>query len=232
MCERHVPDGHRRHLRKVEDTDETIPYVQLQSSVDPAHEDVTDGYTEETALRTTRLNALQSPRSDDLELRRCWYDHQAGGDDFLRGLEAGIFRDTDMDSDAMVLRESPGGKDPLAKFLGDKIVPLYHRMLGRRIHRSMSEEFGETWDYAPEMLVQVGNTICMLLSAVLPALSILVLVCVQSIAARLTAMCLMSLVFSVIMSVVAQRRADVFMSTTAFAAVLVVFVGNSDVMGS
>lgn len=194
--------------------------------------DVTDGWTEEAALRTTQLNALQSPKSDDLELRRCWYDHKAGGDDFLRGLEAGIFRDADMESDVMVLSESPGGKDPLANFLGEKVVPLYHRMLGRRIHRSMPEEFGGTWDYAPEMLVRVGNTICMLLSAVLPALSILVLVCVQSIAARLTAICLMSLVFSVIMSVVAQRRADVFMSTTAFAAVLVVFVGSSNVMDS
>jgi hypothetical protein len=183
-------------------------------------------------LRTTAINALQNPRNDDLELRRCWYDHKAGGDDFLRGLEAGIFREPEIETDAMVLSESPGNKDPLANFLGEKIVPLYHRMLGQRIHRSMPEEFGHTWDYAPEMLVRIGNTVCMLLSAVLPALSILVLVCVQSMAARLTAICLMSLIFSVIMSVVAQRRADVFMSTTAFAAVLVVFVGSSNVMDS
>jgi len=167
-----------------------------------------------------------------MELRRCWYDHEAGGGDFLRGLEAGIFREPEMDKDVMLLRESPGGKDPLASFLGDKVVPLYHRMLGRKIHRPMPDEFDYTWDYEPEKLARIGNTVWTLLSAVLPTLSILVLVCVQSMTARLTVICLMSLIFSVIMSVVAQRRADVFMSTTAFAAVLVVFVGSSNVMDS
>lgn len=205
-------------------------YRMFCFSQENLHRDGTDSRIEETALRTTQINALQSPRNDDLELRRCWYDHKAGGDDFLRGLEAGIFREPEMETDVMVLSENPGSEDPLSSFLGEKVVPLYHRMLGQRIHRSMPEEFGHTWDYAPEMLVRIGNTVCMLLSAVLPALSILVLVCVQSMAARLTAICLMSLTFSVIMSVVAQRRADVFMSTTAFAAVLVVFVGSSNVM--
>jgi len=41
---------------------------------------------------------------------------------------------------------------------------------------------------------------------------------------------MMSLIFSLVMNVIAQRRADVFMSTTAFAAVLVVFVGSANVM--
>ncbi|KIW23888.1 uncharacterized protein PV07_12051 [Cladophialophora immunda] len=183
-------------------------------------------------LRTARINALQQPRKDNLELRRQWYDEESGGDQFLYGVEAGIFRDASIDEDLLTLNENIGSKDALANFLSEKVVPLYHRVVGYKLHRSMAEKaFERTWEYRPETLVQVGNTICMLLSAVIPALSILVLFSVKSMAARLVAISMMSLVFSLVMNVIAQRRADVFMSTTAFAAVLVVFVGSANVMG-
>ncbi|OQU95593.1 hypothetical protein CLAIMM_01777 [Cladophialophora immunda] len=183
-------------------------------------------------LRTARINALQQPRKDNLELRRQWYDEESGGDQFLYGVEAGIFRDASIDEDLLTLNENIGSKDALANFLSEKVVPLYHRVVGYKLHRSMAEKaFERTWEYRPETLVQVGNTICMLLSAVIPALSILVLFSVKSMAARLVAISMMSLVFSLVMNVIAQRRVDVFMSTTAFAAVLVVFVGSANVMG-
>ncbi|KIW80589.1 hypothetical protein Z517_07205 [Fonsecaea pedrosoi CBS 271.37] len=183
-------------------------------------------------LRTARINALQQPRKDNLELRRQWYDEESGGDQFLYGVEAGIFRDASVEEDLLTLNENIGSKDALANFLSERVVPLYHRAVGYRLHRSMAEKaFERTWEYRPETLVQVGNTICMLLSAVIPALSILVLFSVKSMAARLVAISMMSLVFSLVMNVIAQRRADVFMSTTAFAAVLVVFVGSANVMG-
>ncbi|KAH0839059.1 hypothetical protein FOPE_05563 [Fonsecaea pedrosoi] len=172
------------------------------------------------------------PRKDNLELRRQWYDEESGGDQFLYGVEAGIFRDASVEEDLLTLNENIGSKDALANFLSERVVPLYHRAVGYRLHRSMAEKaFERTWEYRPETLVQVGNTICMLLSAVIPALSILVLFSVKSMAARLVAISMMSLVFSLVMNVIAQRRADVFMSTTAFAAVLVVFVGSANVMG-
>jgi Flp pilus assembly protein TadB len=146
-------------------------------------------------------------------------------------VEAGIFRDSSIEADLMTLNETVGSKDPLARFLSARVLPWYHRMLGHRLHRSMAEKaFERTWEYRPEIMVQVGNTICMLLSAVIPALSILVLFVVHSMGARLVAISMMSLVFSLVMNVIAQRRADVFMSTTAFAAVLVVFVGSANVM--
>jgi len=182
-------------------------------------------------LQTAKINTLQSPRKDNLDLRRRWYDEESGGDQFLYGVEAGIFSDRTVEADFLTLNENVGSKDPLAKFLGNTVVPLYHRILGHKLHRRMSEKvFDGTWEYRPETLVVAGNTICMILSAVIPALSILVLFSVQSMAARLIAISMMSLVFSLVMNVIAQRRADVFMSTTAFAAVLVVFVGSTNVM--
>ncbi|KAK4935878.1 hypothetical protein LTR10_023136 [Elasticomyces elasticus] len=185
-----------------------------------------------TILQTAKVNALNPPPKDNLKLRSQWYDEESGGNQFLHGVEAGIFRDQDIERDLMTLKEDAGEKDPLARFLSDRIVPLYHRIVGHRIHRSMAEKpfDGQYWEYRPQTLVQIGNMFCMILSAVIPAFSILVLFSVQSIEGRLIAISAMSLVFSLVMNVIAQRRADVFMSTTGFAAVLVVFVGSANVM--
>ncbi|KAL2436546.1 hypothetical protein ABEF95_011895 [Exophiala dermatitidis] len=184
-------------------------------------------------LQTAKIHTLQSPKKDNLKLRRQWYDEESGGNQFLYGVEAGIFCDESIESDFLTLNENVGGKDSLANFLSERVLPSYHRMLGYRLHRSMAEKaFDRTWEYRPERLVQVGNTICMLLSAMIPPLSILVLFSVKSMGGRLIAISMMSLVFSLVMNVIAQRRADVFMSTTAFAAVLVVFVGSANVMNS
>jgi len=191
-----------------------------------------DGGTDRTILQTAKVNALNPPPKDNLKLRSQWYDEESGGNQFLHGVEAGIFRDQDIERDLMTLKEDAGEKDPLARFLSDRIVPLYHRIVGHRIHRSMAEKpfDGQYWEYRPQTLVQIGNMFCMILSAIIPAFSILVLFSVQSIEGRLIAISAMSLVFSLVMNVIAQRRADVFMSTTGFAAVLVVFVGSANVM--
>ena len=93
-----------------------------------------------------------------------------------------------------------------------------------------AEAVHDVREYHMKTMVMLGNMICMILSAVLPALAILVLFNVKSMLNRLVAIILMSLLFSLVMTVIAQRKADIFMSTTAFAAVLVVFVGSSDVM--
>ncbi|KAJ9610840.1 hypothetical protein H2200_005617 [Cladophialophora chaetospira] len=184
-------------------------------------------------LGTARIKSLHQPRKDNLELRRQWYDEESGGDQFLYGVEAGIFRDRSMEADMLTLEENVGGKDALANFLSEKVMPLYHRFVGYKLHRSMAETaFERTWEYRPETLVIIGNAICMLLSAVIPTSSILVLFSVKSMAARLIAISMMSLVFSFLMNIIAQRRADVFMSTTAFAAVLVVFVGSTNAVGN
>ena len=78
-------------------------------------------------------------------------------------------------------------------------------------------------------MVRLASAICMVLSAAMPAASILVLYNLRNMVARLIAIVLMSLVFSLIMTLVTSKKADVFISVTAFSAVLVVFVGGVQV---
>ena len=149
----------------------------------------------------------------------------------MQGVEASVFRNTKYRKDLLIVNRRPGREDPIARFIADKVVPTYDRLIGHRLHRSMSAEaVHDVREYHMKTMVMLGNMICMILSAVLPALAILVLFNVKSMLNRLVAIILMSLLFSLVMTVIAQRKADIFMSTTAFAAVLVVFVGSSDVM--
>ena len=85
------------------------------------------------------------------------------------------------------------------------------------------------WEYKSELFVVLGNIICMILSALVPTASIICLYLVSSMIARLTVVSGMSFLFSFVMTVIVQgRRVEVFAATTAFAAVLVVFVGSAD----
>ena len=192
---------------------------------------VADASADSALLRTARINALEKAPSDSYELLQRWYDEESGGDNFLRGIEAAVFRDERCREDLLIVSKRQGREDPVATFVADKLLPVYDRLIGHRFHRSMSAAtFHDVREYHMRGMVLLGNVICMLLSAVLPALAILVLFNVKSMMSRLVAIILMSLVFSLVMTVIAQRKADIFMSTTAFAAVLVVFVGSSDVM--
>lgn len=82
------------------------------------------------------------------------------------------------------------------------------------------------WEYKSELFVVLGNIICMIL---VPSASIICLYFVSSMIVRLAVVSGMSFLFSFVMTVTVQgRRVEVFAATTAFAAVLVVFVGSAN----
>jgi hypothetical protein len=89
------------------------------------------------------------------------------------------------------------------------------------------------WEYSNESFVTIGNAICMILSSVIPTVSIFALYFVQSMIARLLVITAMSCLFSLIMTVIVQGKpVEVFAATTAFAAVQVVFVGGVTIIPS
>lgn len=136
--------------------------------------------------------------------------------------------------DLLTINPIPGKNDPVATFVANKIIPLYDRIIGHRIVACKAksvEAIGHAREYQMKTMILVGNIICMIISAIMPTLAILILFNIRSTLARLVAVVLLSLAFSIVMAGIAPRKADVFMATTAFAAVLVVFVGSSDDLG-
>ena len=130
--------------------------------------------------------------------------------------------------DLISVNRRPGRDDTIAVFIADRVLPIYDRLVGHRLHAGSVEGIADAREYHMKALMLAANVLCMVLSAVMPALSILVLFNVKSTFSRLVAVVLLSLAFSIVMTVVAQKKADIFMATTAFAAVLVVFVGSAN----
>ena len=114
--------------------------------------------------------------------------------------------------------------------MSNDILPLFHRRIGQKIKDPLPEsKIHDTWEYKHSAFVVLGNVICMVLSALVPSVSIFILCFLRSMIARLSVITVMSFVFSVIMTFVVQgRRVDVFAATTAFAAVQVVFLGGQN----
>jgi hypothetical protein len=190
-------------------------------------------FTDQAILQMAQINSLKTPRKYDFDFLHRWLNHPCGGDYFLRGIEAESFEPHKM-ADMVVLSSGSEPGDGLAEYICDKVVPLYHQIFGYRLHRSMQEEdFEETWEYKKKLFTGFGNALCMLLSASVPAISILVLYFMNSMVARLAAIGAMSFLFSLLMTfVLGESRGSVFAATTAFAAVQVVFVGGTNVVGA
>ena len=185
-----------------------------------------NGVADGTLLQVAAVNSLSKPQPSDLGFLRKWIDHRCGGDSFLNALEGGPWREPNPGD----LVQLSGGRQPgdrFAESISSTIVPAYHRFIGRWLHRQMDDEdFAAVWEYKREALDLLGNLLCMVLSAFVPNLSIFVLYFLKSIVARLAAIIVFSLLFSLLMTFVVEgRRSDVWASTTAFAAVLVVFIG-------
>jgi hypothetical protein len=180
-------------------------------------------------LRISRVHGLDPPLKCELEFLRDWLDRPDGGDFFLEGLEAEPWEEpSSRDLAALCPRRE---HDHFAQYLSDMIVPWYHRRIGHRRNPDPTREWSTVWEYDKKIFVAIGNTICMILSSMIPIASIYTLYFLRSTIIRLAVITVMSLVFSFVMTVIVHgRRADIFAATAAFAAVQVVFVTGINVM--
>lgn len=181
-------------------------------------------------MRTTKINRLSGPRKYDFNFLHRWLGHRCGGDLFLQGIEADLYEEHNL-RDLVVLSGGSEPGDSLAEYICAKLVPLYHNLVGHKIHRSINDGvFDDMWEYKRNVVKELGNSLCMLLSALVPAASIFTLYFLRSTVARLAAIASMSLMFSLLMTfVIRGSRGEIFAATTAFAALQVVFLGGSSV---
>jgi hypothetical protein len=174
-------------------------------------------------LRISRVHGLDLPLKPDLDFLRAWLERPEGGDFFLEGVEAEPWEESS--SRDLVALYPRREHDQFAQYLSDQIVPWYHRHIGHRKKPEHAREWDTVSEYDSKVFVAIGNTVCMILSSLIPTVSIYALYFLKSTIIRLAVITAMSFIFSFVMTVIIQgRRADIFAATTAFAAVLVVFV--------
>jgi hypothetical protein len=177
-------------------------------------------------FQSSRILNLGKPRSSDLSILQEWLEEPEGGDFFLEGIEADPW--DPKYSDDLITLTSSEQKDHLAQYLGDRLAPWYHHYI-RRQRKQRSED--QVWkgfaEYSEGIFVAIGNVTSMALASLIPSVSIFALYFVESMVARLAVITTMSFLFSFIMTVIIRaKRAELFAATTAFAAVIVVFVSG------
>jgi hypothetical protein len=184
---------------------------------------------DEALLQTAKIKALAKPQTWAYEYLKEWFARALGGNNFLKGDEADAWTAEHM-HDLVVLSRSSKEIDQFAQFMSDGILPLFHHRVGQKLKDPIPEsKIHDTWEYKQKIFVVLGNVICMVLSALVPSISIFVLYFLKSMVVRLGVIMAMSFIFSVIMTFIVQgRRVDVFAATTAFAAVQVVFLGGQN----
>ena len=164
-----------------------------------------------------------------------------GGDRFLRdtGPEASVY-DTNQINDMTSLCLPDQKEDTITRFINSTVVDWYHYLFGHRTRQQVQVTNPLTGEelrmpvvyYSEKTILSVVNVISTMLASLIPALTSLALFFMNSQLSRMGAIIGFSVLFSaVLMLVTNAKRSECFAITSAFSAVLVVFVGNNNGVG-
>ena len=189
---------------------------------------------DEACLRFQHLASASPAIKSDLGNLRHWLDHKKGGDLFLK-VEGYSWRKEELEVDLTSLTSRDKDKDALSKWIDARVVPFCYDKLGNRWHDPMSLAESATLlqplHYYPESYISTTvNALSTILSCLLPTMSIFALYFIHNPLWRLGAIVGFTFLFSAVLTLIAKvRRIDCFAATTAFAAILVVFVSAGPV---
>lgn len=130
----------------------------------------------------------------------------------------------------------PTDKDVCTKLIEKLTRTVYHEHVGSKLQEPMSA--GEAWDaegkhlhmnHYPEKYITTGmNVLTTVISSMTPAIAALILFFIKKPLTRMVVIIASTFIFSLAMLMMARpTRAECFMATAGFAAVLVVFVGGN-----
>jgi hypothetical protein len=88
-------------------------------------------FIDEALQNALPLAAVAPPAKPDIEFLRLWLKRPAMGNSFLRGDEETIW-DAANEKDLITLHPAVHEADKLTKFLNEKMLDVYHSVIGRR----------------------------------------------------------------------------------------------------
>ncbi|KIW64272.1 hypothetical protein PV04_09219 [Phialophora macrospora] len=195
----------------------------------------------EALLQFERLCRLAPANEADLSvLRELTEKSDERGESWLRGCEFDTWEDEHFD-DLTSLAGHHEDKDALSRFIDNIVRSVYHRHIGHKRHDPISVI--ETWgsagrprtiiNYPDKHVTTTIDTLSTILASILPTVAALGIYLINNQMKRMAAIVLSTLLFSTTLTLIARpKRVEVFTASAAFAAVLVVFVGNSDGNGT
>ncbi|KAK5046660.1 hypothetical protein LTR84_007421 [Exophiala bonariae] len=169
---------------------------------------------ETTLLRHRQLsNIFQKPQKRDLDIIVGNLDNPQLPD-YLLGLDSNVWKDENFRGD-LISVNGVHDFDTASKWLIRLFLEPYHRFFGHR-RKEANNADAELYHYDNAHLEIPANIISIVLSSVLPVLSIVVLYIVRNMPTRLGLVALFTAAFSLSVAVLTKaRRVDVFTATAA-----------------
>ncbi|KAJ9602909.1 hypothetical protein H2200_012689 [Cladophialophora chaetospira] len=194
-------------------------------------------YSYEAILQVAALSQLAPVDKGDLACLRELLEKPCGsGKPFPQSLDYFTYAEEN-ESDLTSLTGVHKNKDMLTRWLDRWVRTVFHKYVGQKYHDPIStaESGGShveplrVHSYSDHAITSTIDTLSTILASILPTVAALGIYLIKDQMTRMGAIVACTLLFSTIFTLIARpKRAECFAASAAFAAVLVVFVGNSN----
>ncbi|KAK9548134.1 hypothetical protein V6Z79_008954 [Aspergillus fumigatus] len=172
-----------------------------------------------TLLQLAQISELKKPTKDNLRALREWLQTSGGGSHFQKGSEIRTWMEYH-DDDLVSLGEKDIDNDMLSQWLYSMVVklgPLLRNCLSKwQRHRIHDLELGPVDYYSDSFLLGVSRVPIVMISSMIPALTIMILYIVKSILARICIMIGFTGLFAATLAAVTSaNRVEIFTATSA-----------------
>ncbi|KAN0119645.1 hypothetical protein V8E51_001853 [Hyaloscypha variabilis] len=173
------------------------------------------------------LDSLKAPNKYDHAFIARWFTHEKTGNYPLLGIDWQIWS---KDSTDLITIHRRAPYSPFSRHLAKTIIPYLHSRIFWRWKKHADPESGTgLCHYEDRKVERVVDILVTVLASLIPIASILILYFVANTLDRLAITVAFTGIFAFSLTVTTRaRRVEVFAATSAFAAVLVVFVTGSN----
>jgi hypothetical protein len=161
-------------------------------------------------LQQASLVLLPKPSNYDLNFLQEWLDDPKAGNFPLLGPDRNWTSATDL----LSLRRR-AESDTFSKWVSEKLLPPYHRYLGRFIHKKTPDQYNEV-KYKDSAVLKTASMLATTLVALLIIAPVAILYKISSMEARLGVMAAFTVLFSLcITGLTNAKRGEIFAATAA-----------------
>jgi hypothetical protein len=168
-------------------------------------------------LQQRQLATFSPPDPGNLSFLKDWLKDPRQGNQTLEGPDGDVWSADQ--KDLLVVAED-SINDSFSKLVRKRVLQYYHDIISVRFKAPSDTERG-LYHYQEETVLRLADVIGTVVSALLPILAVVVLYCVKNMWARLGLVALFTVLFSLVLGLVATgKRIEVFAATAAFVCVI------------
>ncbi|GKZ34136.1 hypothetical protein AbraIFM66950_004318 [Aspergillus brasiliensis] len=176
-------------------------------------------------LQQSQLLRFSMPETNDLEVLQDWLSREQSEKKLLYPENQWI---GDNAKDLIALHSRHDSTDKFTRLVYTRVIPLFHKWLGYRNTARKDIEAG-VWYYDNQRIRSWTYLVSLLISALLPATSVVALYFIQQTAAKMIVIFVYNVIFVLVMGLMVKaKRVEIFATAAAFAAIQVTILTSGN----